>query len=556
MANASPLPITCEILESESNVEVGSGKKDTNKIVVKVTNTSGKTISFSGRGAKGRFCITISIGKGPENLVATSEESTAITIQAPNNWQPNPYKNRDGQATWSYRLPKPVLAGNETAKFTLTNFESHTDPGKAKITIGAKISGYDEYKTTLEVEKKAEQFDLLYFTADPPYIITDDDRNKFKLTWNAVKAQRAVLYGNNAQLEQFQKGNGGFQSAKPFTYDEEKPSFTTIYKLVVTDEADESKRKEQQVTVQVLTPGWHKVAFFRYGNPSMLCNMDGVKLYGIFIKEGKGSLYSSEYPLSGWTLESSYIPDGMQTSPSVCFHNKLWLVGGSTADPDVRNNEIWCYEKDSGEWRKQECVPWTVRMGHTCVVFNNKLWVLGGNDETGASVNEVWAADLNEGEGELNWKKSTAEAKWEPRCMFAATVFNNKIWLYGGAKEPFGTPLKNIWSFSGEGKWQEYEINPSEGEPIGCALQVIKHKLNLFAALRRDNSVVARKCVLSKVQQLWRSSEIPETAWLDQAENTFSLISVDYRGHVYLIWQDYKIYNEVSRQLFLNIYLP
>ena len=48
MANASPLPITCEILESESNVEVGARNTDTNKIVVKVTNTSGKTISTSG----------------------------------------------------------------------------------------------------------------------------------------------------------------------------------------------------------------------------------------------------------------------------------------------------------------------------------------------------------------------------------------------------------------------------------------------------------------------------------------------------------------------------
>ena len=164
MAN-KVLPIKCEIVESESNVKVGSGKRDTNKIVVTVTNTSAESISFSGLGAKGTFSIAISIGKGPEDLVATSDESTAITIQAPDNWQPNPYKNRDGQATWSYRLPKPVLAGNETAKFTLTKFVSHTDPGKAKITIGAKISGYDEYKTTLEVEKKAEQLirpSLLY----------------------------------------------------------------------------------------------------------------------------------------------------------------------------------------------------------------------------------------------------------------------------------------------------------------------------------------------------------------------------------------------------------
>ena len=64
------LPINCEI--KESNVDVGSGKKDTNKIVLEVTNTSAEPISFSGRGAKGEFSIAISIGKGPEDLVATS----------------------------------------------------------------------------------------------------------------------------------------------------------------------------------------------------------------------------------------------------------------------------------------------------------------------------------------------------------------------------------------------------------------------------------------------------------------------------------------------------
>ena len=386
------LPLNCEIIES--NVEVGSGKKDTNRIVLKVTNTSAEPITFSGPGARGEFSIAISIGLRPEDLVAASDESTAINIQAPSNWQPNPYKNLDGQAAWSYRLPRPVLAGNESVQIKLTQFESHTDPGKAMITIRAAISNYNVFQPNpLPVEKKTINFDLLYFTADPPYIITDDDRKQFKLKWNAAKAQRAVLSGNNVKLEEFQDGRGGFQSEKPFTYANEKPSFTTIYKLVVTDKADESKSKEQQLTVQVLKPGWYSVNF-PYGYPAVLCSMDGVKLYGIFISKGKAGLYASEYPYAGWTLENSNVPEGMETSPAVYFGNKLWLVGGSTANPDIRKNEIWCYERVLGEWKKQEKVPWTARMGHACVVFNKKLWVLCGNDETGTSINEIWAAEL------------------------------------------------------------------------------------------------------------------------------------------------------------------
>ena len=556
MAN-KVLPITCEILES--NVEVGSGKKDTNKIVLQVTNTSAEPISFSGPGAKGTFSIKISIGKGPENLVATSEESTAIAIQAPNNnWERNPDTNPNGQATWSYRLPKSVLKGKETAKLTLTKFKSHTDPGMAKITIGAKISGYNDYQTTLEVEKKAEQFDLLYFTADPPHIITKDDGERFTLAWNAVKAKRAVLYGNEAELKTFQVGNDtGFQSAKPFTYDNEKPSITTIYKLIVTDMADESKTKEQQVTVQVLTLGWYSVEFPYYGYPAVLCSMDGIKLYGIFINQGKAGLYSSEYPYAGWTLVNSHVPDRMETSPAVYFHNKLWLVGGSTANPVIRNNEIWCYESDPGEWKKQEPknVPWTARMGHACVVFNERLWVLGGNDETGTSVNEIWAAELK-GE-QLEWTEKPYKALWEPRCMFAATIVNNMIWIYGGVTEPSSDPLDDMWfSENGEG-WEQYKTIPKDnkdtiGKPIGSTLQVINNKLNLIGSFRRGTIVTPRKFILEEAQELWQGSVI-EQPWDGQDGNTFSLLSVQHKGLIFLRSLDYRTPDNPTK---LYMYVP
>jgi len=356
-----------------------------------------------------------------------------------------------------------------------------------------------------------------------------------------------VLYSNNARLEELQEGTDG----KPCTYNKEKPTFATIYKLVATDKKDDSTRRELQLTVQVLAPGWHKVAFPRYGNPSVLCNMDDVKLYGIFIKNGNAALYSSVHPLSGWTLENEKVPDRMQTSPAVCLRSRLWLVGGSMADTDLCSNEIWCYHM--GEWTKQQQVPWKARMGHACVVFNEKLWVLGGYDDTGRPLTDVWAADLT-GE-QLAWPKEPCNAPWEARCMFAATAFNDRIWIYGGVNQPFGQPFDNVWNSGDGAAWQEYTINPPEGKPIGCALQVIRGRLNLIGALKRDYSVVARKCVLSEGQRLWRSSEIPEAAWLDQVDNTFSLVSVEYAGVIYLIWQDYKTYSS-SGQLYLNVYLP
>jgi hypothetical protein len=541
------LLLKCELDGSRSRIALGSGKKDTNQIVLKLSNTSPEPIAFSGPGARGELSIAASIGTRPEDLVKTSQASTAITIHTPDGWQRNPYKNVDGQAIWSSNLPRPAFQAGGTAQITIRNIECNADPGKARIAIRARIAGYKDYSTAIEVEKKSQDFDLLYFTADPPYLITEDDKIKFTLRWNAVQAGRVVLYGNNARLEELEEGTDG----TAFTYTKEKPTFTTVYKLVATDKNDETKTREQLLTVQVLAPGWHKVAFPRYGNPSVLCNMDGVKLHGIFIANGNAGLYSSVHPLSGWTLESETVPDRMQTSPAVCFRSRLWLVGGSMADTDVCSNEIWCYNK--GEWTKQQQVPWKARMGHACVVFDKKLWVLGGYDESGKSLNEVWAADLN-GE-QLEWPKDPYSAPWDARCMFAATAFNGKIWIYGGVNQPFGQPFENVWN-SGDGvTWQEYTINPPEGKPIGCALQIIRGRLNLIGALKRDYSVVARKCVLSEGQRLWRSSEVPEAAWLDQADNTFSLVSVEYGGVIYLIWQDYKTYSS-SGQLYLNVYLP
>jgi len=537
------LLLKCEIIESQ--IALGSGRKETNKIVLELSNSSSEPIAFSGPGARGELSIAISIGTRPEDLVATSEASTSITIHAPDSWQRNPYKNVDGQAIWSCRLPRPAFQVGEKAEITIRNFECNTDPGKAKIAIRATITGYKDYGTTLEVEKKTQEFDLLYFTADPPYLITEDDRNNFTLKWNAVQAGRAVLYSNNARVEEFQEGIDG----RPVTYTKEKPTLTTVYKLAATDKKDDRKTTEHQLTVQVLAPGWHRFAFERYGNPSVLCNMDDVKLYGIFIKNREAGLYSSMHPLSGWTLESEKVPDRMQTSPAVCFRSRLWLVGGSTADTDICSNEIWCY--NAGEWTRQQQVPWNARMGHACVVFKKKLWVLGGYDGTGQSLNEVWAADLN-GE-QLDW--TSYKATWQPRCMFAATAFNDRIWIYGGVNQPFGQPFENVWNSGDGANWQEYEINPPEGKPIGCALQVRRGKLNLIGALKRDHSVVARRCVLSEGQRLWRSSEVPEAAWLDQVDNTFSLVSVEYGGVIYLIWQDYKTYSS-SGQLYLNVYLP
>jgi hypothetical protein len=545
-----------------SKVVLGAGNKETNKIVIKITNNSNDSVEFLGRGSKGEISLTIKVGDGPEDLVATPEESTKITIDTPEKWGAKKPNYGEGEATWSFRLPNKVFGDGEAKTIVIKSFESKTDPGEAKLTIAAKISGYTPYPyedKTLKVTKEEAKFQLLYFKAEPPYLITEEDKEGFHLTWNTVKAKEIILYKNNIRFERFESGKDGFETGKKFIYKEDKPTFTTVYKLVAIDQDD--KRKTEELTVQVLKPGWHKIAFPRRGYPTVFCNMNDAKLYGIFKKDGKASLYSSVYPLSVWDLANPDVPEGMETSPAVCFENKLWLVGGGAADPNTISKKVFCLE--GGEWiDKSDKVPgeFTARMGHSCVVFKEKIWVLGGMDTTGKVLNQVWSFD-----SEGNWEQHKSVG-WSERCMFAATVYDDMIWLYGGVEDPVGgRPLDDMWTSSDGENWDCYSGNPDKGEgpalllgegrPIACTLLVVKDKMHLLGAFWRDASVRARKFVLEDSQKRWRTSEIPEAVWLDQMEGNFKLLSVEYKGKVYLTWIDYSA-KDAPRSLSLNMYVP
>jgi hypothetical protein len=83
-------------------------------------------------------------------------------------------------------------------------------------------------------------------------------------------------------------------------------------------------------------------------------------------------------------------------------------------------------------------------------------------------------------------------APWKPRCLFNPAVYDQKIWLYGGAKEPFSAELyDDIWVYTG-GRWQKKAmtgiIKGSESKkPIASSLQVFEDKLCLFGKFRTVN---------------------------------------------------------------------
>jgi Galactose oxidase, central domain len=545
------LRLDCSL--SSCDVTLGPGKKATNKIVVQLKNTADDDIQFQGRGSQGTLSLLYSVGNQATDLVGDDEQSRAVQIAPEAGWEAKDYANLSGQVTRPFRLPPVVLKGKAQTTLSITNFQCESDPGQLKLTVRVEVTGYDPFEKAFDIDKKTtEELQILYFRANPPQILTPQDCEKFVLEWNTLKATSVKLYKADQLVDTVKVGTRDFKNGTKFSYGDQKPSMTFHYRLVALDTTDPDNRQDKETTVQVIPRGWRKLDDFRdqLGYPAVLCNMDGVKLYGIFVKQGKARLCSSEYPVAVWNVESADVPANMATSPAVSFGKQLWLVGGSASDPRNFSNQVWSYSPKSGQWSRRADAMWTRRMGHACVVHENRLWVLGGFEPDGNALKEVWSCGVND-----DWKQHAAPL-WAARCMHAATVYDKKIWIYGGVTEPFADPLQDIWKSSNGDNWEEDESIRKQrtGKPLGCALKELNGELILFGTFREENITEARRFTFDAGQKSWNKSSIPEElAWYRQGVTTFHLLAAEYKGVGFLRSLNHETKDNPTA---LNMFVP
>ena len=102
------LPLQCDI--TTSDVTLGTGHKNTNKIAVRLVNTANDSVQFSGLGADGTLSLTISFGTQAKDLVASAEDSSGIAVEPLEKWTPSYSSLPDkAEATWRFSLPEVVL---------------------------------------------------------------------------------------------------------------------------------------------------------------------------------------------------------------------------------------------------------------------------------------------------------------------------------------------------------------------------------------------------------------------------------------------------------------
>jgi hypothetical protein len=483
---------------AETAVKIGDSHAATNQVGIEV-NASPQCPA----GTKVRVTVTVGCGANEADLLASRDEFVKVTGQSSGKTANIiPVQNPPaGMKVWNTGVFPTALP----VSISLAGFVSNTPPGDAKIEILVETStGRQQWSPgenySITVRKELERWGkpgIRYFTVNPNYIL-HAGQTAVTVSFCATDYETLTLFRNNEEV-----GNWTDQDAKnkiisgvfpvrgkfPET---EKPSITSVYRLEgkYKQPANQTEvRNALDRTVQVISPGWNRIALPQ-GSPVRLfvandfSGSGSDRLYAIF-KHGRGTyaLYSSATGVDAWRLEPGDVPQHMATSPGVYYKNKLWLIGGSSVDPDSLLNEVWCYEADQS-WKRKGDFPSTMpaRMGHACVVFEDAIWVIGGYNGVN-TCSDVWQGK-EKSDTQLAWHPLQEHCKWAGRLNPAAAMWAPpdsppEVWMYGGSKDPQTfDALRDYWSTRDGKDWKKMDENqlppvlimPDPGAPLASAL--------------------------------------------------------------------------------------
>ncbi|MCE5228936.1 hypothetical protein LLG95_04990 [bacterium] len=103
---------------------------------------------------------------------------------------------------------------------------------------------------------------------------------------------------------------------------------------------------------------------------------------------------------------AGWYPYYQQHGAAVYFNNSFWVIGGDTLIRRSSNGAAWEKAADGA--------PFGKRFGHCLLVFNNKLWLIGGAGSNKFSdfqlKNDVWSSSNG-----TSWTQVVANAPWSPR---------------------------------------------------------------------------------------------------------------------------------------------
>jgi hypothetical protein len=549
--------------------KIGPNPQPPNRFQVSITN-GGEQLR---RTSKSVLSLRGALGAGGEALFLDDTDVRRSVTAFPDSsgWKVTPdFSNKDsGTFALKFTTTNAIFfEKDQTLTIDVSNVISKTARGTAVLWFE---TGLADGQQRLSIEKLSDQPDIISFYAVP----VDGAQNLplgadvQNLPFATVTLKWVTYQLNNRQLTR----DG---SADPLDCDFSAAEGSKTIGLGDTDQTyrlrgyDGARLVERALTLKVLRSGWYDVkntlylgdpGYPRPGGdadaptqafdlePTLLLNANDRRLYGIFRHAFQGEralLFRAEQPFAGWRFvpssvpdEAGFIPRGFASSPGVFLDDKIWLIGGSQIDPDTTSNVVWRFDPaGSGEWENRGAAGWSRRMGHAVIVYHQQIWVLGGRDEAGNALNDVWSLDI--ANDNRTWVVQTRHAPWTPRCLLAPAVFDGKIWIYGGVKEPFSDDLYDDLHVLAGGTWGKTDMtgiitgDNDSRKPIASSLQVLNNELYLFGAFRtikkRDKSEVVERLAFALSSPTTRTWTTVDASGLQRwgAVTTFSYQLVNF----------------------------
>ena len=177
---------------------------------------------------------------------------------------------------------------------------------------------------------------------------------------------------------------------------------------------------------------------------------------------------------------------------SVVHNNELMVLGGQKAlELNEGLDDVWS-SPDGRVWKKLSSGNTFLGKNITGSVasFNREIWVVGGGYYKNPNSNVQWSNEVYSSPDGIHWQRHP-DAPWTGRQYADVCVWNNCLWMVGGAK---GENLRDIWLMRRDGSW-EYVDPPAEFEPRhATALTVYNDQLILTNGnLHNDCWVIKRK---------------------------------------------------------------
>jgi len=233
---------------------------------------------------------------------------------------------------------------------------------------------------------------------------------------------------------------------------------------------------------------------------------------------------------ASWTQKTPSANWSKRVYPkATVFNNQLWVIGGSDASSLL--NDVWSSTDGIAWTQKTPSANWSKRVRQGLVVFNNKLWIMGGFSTAGAGkhFNDVWSSTDG-----TNWTQETASANWSVRESHELIVFNNKLWLMGGAGSGGYTDTKNdIWSTTDGQNWVEEVASANWRPRSGHSLAVYDNKIWLIGGYIGQDNLTVGDIWQSENGIDWTTEILPEGQWWNTATTDHGSFTLNNRLWVF-----------------------